>query len=106
MYRSVAIGFPIFTLGGLIFAAMWAQEAWGRFWGLDPKEVWALVTWFFYAVFLHLRLSRGWHGEKSVWLAVIGHAIIMFNLIVVNLVLAGLFLRMISISSFVVFSHV
>ncbi len=90
MYRSVAIGFPVFTLGGLIFAAIWAQIAWGRFWGWDPKEVWALITWFFYAAFLHLRLSRGWHGEKSGWLAVVGFGIIMFNLIVVNLVLAGL----------------
>ncbi|MFC2948277.1 c-type cytochrome biogenesis protein CcsB [Virgibacillus sediminis] len=89
-YRAVAIGFPLFTLGGLIFAAIWAQIAWDRFWGWDPKEVWALITWFFYAAFLHLRLSRGWHGEKSAWLAVIGFAIIMFNLIVVNLVLAGL----------------
>ncbi len=89
-YRSVAIGFPLFTLGGLIFAAIWAQIAWDRFWGWDPKEVWALITWFFYAAFLHLRLSRGWHGEKSAWLAVIGFAIIMFNIIVVNLVLAGL----------------
>jgi len=89
-YRSVAIGFPLFTLGGLIFAAIWAQIAWDRFWGWDPKEVWALITWFFYAAFLHLRLSRGWHGEKSSWLAVIGFAIIMFNIIVVNLVLAGL----------------
>lgn len=89
-YRSVAIGFPVFTLGGLIFAAIWAQIAWDRFWGWDPKEVWALVTFFFYAVFLHLRLSRGWHGEKSAWLAVGGFAIIMFNIIVVNLVLAGL----------------
>lgn len=89
-YRSVAIGFPVFTLGGLIFAAIWAQIAWGRFWGWDPKEVWALVTWFFYAAYLHLRLSRGWHGEKSAWLAVVGFGIIMFNLIVVNLVLAGL----------------
>ncbi len=90
MYRSVAIGFPVFTLGGLIFAAIWAQEAWDRFWGWDPKEVWALITWFFYAAFLHLRLSRGWHGEKSAWLAVLGFAIIMFNLIFVNLVISGL----------------
>ncbi|RLL48170.1 c-type cytochrome biogenesis protein CcsB [Oceanobacillus piezotolerans] len=89
-YRSVAIGFPVFTLGGLIFASIWAEIAWGRFWGWDPKEVWALITWFFYAAYLHLRLSRGWHGEKSAWLAVIGFGIIMFNLIVVNLVLAGL----------------
>jgi len=89
-YRSVTIGFPVFTLGGLIFAAIWAEIAWGRFWGWDPKEVWALITWFFYAAYLHLRLSRGWHGEKSAWLAVIGFGIIMFNLIVVNLVMAGL----------------
>ncbi|MFD1039491.1 cytochrome c biogenesis protein CcsA [Virgibacillus byunsanensis] len=89
-YRAVAIGFPVFTLGGIIFASIWAQIAWDRFWGWDPKEVWALVTWFFYAAFLHLRLSRGWHGEKSAWLAVGGFAIIMFNLIAVNLILAGL----------------
>lgn len=89
-YRAIAIGFPLFTLGGLIFAAIWAQIAWDRFWGWDPKEVWALITWFFYAAILHLRLSRGWHGEKSAWLAVGGFAIIMFNLIVVNLVLVGL----------------
>ncbi|MCD7033320.1 c-type cytochrome biogenesis protein CcsB [Metabacillus sp. GX 13764] len=89
-YRSVTIGFPVFTLGALIFAMIWAQAAWTRFWGWDPKEVWALVTWLFYAAYLHLRLSRGWHGEKSAWLAVIGFAIIMFNLIFVNLVIAGL----------------
>ncbi|CAM4109185.1 cytochrome C biogenesis protein [Bacillus manliponensis] len=89
-YRSVAIGFPVFTLGALIFAMIWAQIAWTRFWGWDPKEVWALITWLFYAAFLHLRLSKGWHGEKSAWLAVIGFAIIMFNFIVVNLVIAGL----------------
>ncbi|MGP4107394.1 c-type cytochrome biogenesis protein CcsB [Virgibacillus sp. L01] len=89
-YRAVAIGFPVFTLGGIIFASIWAQIAWDRFWGWDPKEVWALVTWFFYAAFLHLRLSRGWHGEKSAWLAVGGFAIIMFNLLAVNLILAGL----------------
>ncbi|KGX92204.1 cytochrome C biogenesis protein [Pontibacillus halophilus JSM 076056 = DSM 19796] len=89
-YRAVAIGFPVFVLGALIFAMIWAQQAWDRPWGWDPKEVWALITMLFYAAFLHLRLSRGWHGEKSAWLAVIGFAIIMFNLIVVNLVIAGL----------------
>ena len=89
-YRSVTIGFPIFTLGALIFAMIWAQIAWTRFWGWDPKEVWALITWLFYAAYLHLRLSKGWHGEKSAWLGVIGFAIIMFNLIFVNLIIAGL----------------
>lgn len=88
--RSVIIGFPIFTLGALVFAMIWAQEAWTRFWGWDPKEVWALITWLFYAAYLHLRLGRGWEGEKSAWLAVIGFVIIMFNLVVVNLVIAGL----------------
>ncbi|AOH55563.1 c-type cytochrome biogenesis protein CcsB [Peribacillus muralis] len=89
-YRSVLIGFPIFTLGALVFAMIWAQVAWTRFWGWDPKEVWALITWLFYAAFLHLRMSKGWQGEKSAWLAVIGFAIMIFNLIFVNLVIAGL----------------
>ncbi|WP_416149667.1 c-type cytochrome biogenesis protein CcsB [Salipaludibacillus sp. HK11] len=89
-YRAIAIGLPIFALGGLIFAMIWAQIAWTRFWGWDPKEVWALVTFLFYVVYLHLRLSRGWHGEKSAWLCVIGFALIMFNLVFVNLVIAGL----------------
>ena len=89
-YRSVLIGFPVFTLGALIFAMIWAQIAWSRFWGWDPKEVWALITWLFYAVFLHLRLSKGWEGRRSAWLALIGFGIILFNLIAVNLILAGL----------------
>ncbi|RSL32090.1 c-type cytochrome biogenesis protein CcsB [Salibacterium salarium] len=89
-YRAIAIGFPVFTLGGIIFAMIWAQIAWTRFWGWDPKEVWALITFLFYAAYLHLRLSRGWHGEPSAWLCVIGFVIIMFNLIFVNLVIAGL----------------
>ena len=89
-YRSVLIGFPVFTLGALIFAMMWAQIAWGRYWGWDPKEVWALITWLFYAAFLHLRLSKGWEGKKSSWLAIIGFVIVMFNLVAVNLIIAGL----------------
>lgn len=89
-YRAIAIGFPIFTLGGLIFAMIWAQIAWTRFWGWDPKEVWALITFLFYAAYLHLRLSRGWIGARSAWLCVIGFAIIMFNFVFVNLVIAGL----------------
>ena len=89
-YRAIAIGYPIFTLGGLIFAMIWAHEAWGRFWGWDPKEVWALITWLFYSAYLHLRLSRGWQGEKAAWLAVGGFIIIMINLVVINLVVSGL----------------
>ena len=89
-YRAIAIGFPVFTLGALIFAMIWAQIAWSRFWGWDPKEVWALITWLFYSAYLHLRLSRGWQGTRSAWLAVIGFIVVLFTLIGVNLVIAGL----------------
>jgi ABC-type transport system involved in cytochrome c biogenesis permease subunit len=89
-YRSTAIAFPIFTLGALIFAMIWAHEAWGRFWGWDPKEVWALITWLFYSAYLHLRLSRGWLGIRSAWLVVGGFLVIMFNQIFINLVISGL----------------
>lgn len=89
-YRSIAIGFPVFTLGALIFAMIWAQIAWSRFWGWDPKEVWALITWLFYSAYLHLRLSRGWIGKRSSWLSVIGFLIVLFTLIGVNLMVAGM----------------
>jgi len=89
-YRTIVIGYPIYTLGALIFAMIWAYIAWSRFWGWDPKEVWALITWLYYTVYLHLRLSRGWHGRNSAWLAVIGFVVVLFTLIGVNLVLVGL----------------
>nr|WP_156278969.1 cytochrome c biogenesis protein CcsA [Paenibacillus sp. NEAU-GSW1] len=89
-YRSIAIGFPIFTLGALIFAMIWAEKAWGRFWGWDPKEVWALISWLYYSAYLHFRLSRGWQGTRSSWLAVIGFVVILFTLVGVNLIIAGL----------------
>ncbi|WP_336045913.1 c-type cytochrome biogenesis protein CcsB [Solibacillus ferritrahens] len=89
-YRVVIIGFPLFALGGLLFAMIWAQIAWGRFWGWDPKEVWALITFLFYTAMLHLRLSKSWEGEKTAWMAIIGFGIIVFNQVFVNLVIAGL----------------
>ena len=89
-YRAIAIGFPIFTLGALIFAMIWAQIAWSRFWGWDPKEVWALITWLYYSAYLHLRLSRGWQGQRSAWLAVIGFIVVWFTLVGINLVIKGL----------------
>ena len=89
-YRAVVIGFPLFALGGLFFAMIWAQIAWTRFWGWDPKEVWALITFLFYAVFLHLRIGKGWDGEKTAWLAIIGFGTIIFNQVFVNLIIAGL----------------
>lgn len=89
-YRAVVIGFPLFALGGLFFAMIWAQIAWSRFWGWDPKEVWALITFLFYAAFLHLRIGRGWTAEKTAWLAIVGFGTIIFNQVFVNLVIAGL----------------
>ncbi|MGE7271970.1 cytochrome c biogenesis protein CcsA [Brevibacillus panacihumi] len=89
-YRAISIGYPVFTLGALIFAMIWAEEAWGRFWGWDPKEVWALIVWLFYSAYLHLRLSRGWIGTRSAWMSVIGFVIILITLVVVNLVISGL----------------
>ncbi len=89
-YRAIAIGYPVFALGALIFAMIWAEQAWGRFWGWDPKEVWALIVFLFYTAYLHFRLSRGWHGTKSAWMAVLGFLVVMFTLVGVNLVLSGL----------------
>lgn len=89
-YRAIVIGFPLFTLGGLVFAMIWAQMAWSRFWGWDPKEVWALITFLFYAALLHLRIGKGWEGERTAWLAIVGFGIIVFNQVFVNLIVSGL----------------
>lgn len=89
-HRAVVIGFPLFALGGLVFAMIWAQTAWTRFWGWDPKEVWALITFLLYAAYLHLRLNRKWAGEKAAWISIIGFGTIIFNQVFVNLVIAGL----------------
>jgi cytochrome c-type biogenesis protein CcsB len=89
-YKSIAIGFPIFTLGGLIFGAIWADQAWGVYWSWDPKETWSLITWFVYAFFLHARLLRGWRGHKTAVVAVVGFVAVVFTYLGVNLLLSGL----------------
>lgn len=89
-YRAVAIGYPIFTLGGLVFAMIWAKEAWGRYWFFDPKETWALIAWLVYSAYLHFRITKGWEGRKSAWIAVLGFGVILFTLIGVNLLIVGL----------------
>ncbi|MHC8514580.1 c-type cytochrome biogenesis protein CcsB [Sporosarcina sp. ITBMC105] len=89
-YRAVIVGFPLFSLGGLLFAMIWAHQAWGRFWGWDSKEVWALITWLFYAAFLHLRTSKGREGKRPAWMGIIGFGLIVFNQVFVNLVIAAL----------------
>ncbi|MDA8215357.1 MAG: c-type cytochrome biogenesis protein CcsB [Nitrospiraceae bacterium] len=89
-YKNIAIGFPIFTLGGLIFGAIWADQAWGKYWSWDPKETWSLITWFVYAFYLHARLLKGWRGEKIAIVAVIGFVCTIFTYLGVNLLLSGL----------------
>ena len=89
-YKSIAIGFPIFTLGGLIFGAIWADQAWGVYWSWDPKETWSLITWFIYAFYLHSRMIKGWRGKKVAIVAVIGFMAVIFTYLGVNLLLSGL----------------
>jgi cytochrome c-type biogenesis protein CcsB len=89
-YKSIAIGFPLFTIGGLIMGAVWANSAWGRYWSWDPKETWSLITWFVYALYLHARLIAGWRGKKVAILAVIGFIAVIFTYLGVNLLLSGL----------------
>lgn len=89
-YKSIAIGFPIFTLGGLIFGAIWADQAWGVYWSWDPKETWSLISWFAYAFYLHSRLMRGWRGRKTAIVAVVGFVMVIFTYLGVNLLLSGL----------------
>lgn len=89
-YKSVAVGFPIFTLGGLIFGAIWADQAWGRYWSWDPKETWSLITWFVYAFYLHARFLRGWRGKRIAVVAVLGFVCTVFTYLGVNLLLSGL----------------
>lgn len=83
IYRMIGWGFPILTLG-VILGARWAYDAWGRYWGWDAKETWALITWFTYAIYLHMRLVMSWRGRKTVILSMIGFGVVMFTYIGVN----------------------
>ena len=89
-YRAVMIGYPLFTTGALIFGAIWAEQAWGRYWGWDPKEVWALVTWIAYSIYLHFRLRGKKYATLAHWSNVLGFALAMFTLFGVNLIFSGL----------------
>ncbi|HPW18205.1 MAG TPA: cytochrome c biogenesis protein CcsA [Candidatus Aminicenantes bacterium] len=89
-YRAVAVGFPLFTLGGLVFGMVWAYRAWGRYWAWDPKEVWSLITWFVFALYLHTRIVMGWKGKRSAWIAIAGFLAALFTYFGVNYLLAGL----------------
>ena len=83
-YRMNAIGFPIWTFGALIAGPIWAQEAWTRYWGWDPKEVWAFITWTVYAAYLHARATAGWKGRAAAIVALLGLGTVLFNAIGIN----------------------
>ncbi len=83
-YQMVVFGF-LFLSAGIITGAVWANSAWGRYWGWDPKETWSLITWFVYATLLHARLMRGWGGRRIAYLSVIGFAAVLFTYFGVNL---------------------
>lgn len=88
-YRFAIVGFIFWTFT-LIAGSIWAQDAWGRYWGFDTKEVWTFVIWVLYAGYIHARATRGWRGTRSAWLAIIGFAAVMFNFTVVNMFFKGL----------------
>ncbi len=88
-YRLVMAAFPVWTLG-IIAGAIWGEQAWGRYWGWDPKEVWSFIVWIIFATYLHARATRGWKGRGAAALAIAGGAAIIFNTFAVNLWIAGL----------------
>ena len=88
-YKSVMVGFPVLA-GGIALGAYWANHAWGRYWGWDPKETSALVTWLIYGIYLHMRGLRKWAGMRSAYILVGGFAAVMFTYFVVNLWVSGL----------------
>ena len=89
MYKAIALGFAFFTLA-TILGALWAAEAWGGYWSWDPKETWALIVWLNYAAWLHMRMTKGWHGRPMAWWAVIGLFVTVFAFLGVNMFLSGL----------------
>jgi cytochrome c-type biogenesis protein CcsB len=88
-YKMISIGFVLLTLG-IITGAAWADHAWGRYWGWDPKETWSLITWLIYASFLHARLVRGWKGTRMSLISIFGFVAVVFTYLGVNYILSGL----------------
>lgn len=83
-YQLIIFGF-LFLSVGIITGAVWANSAWGRYWGWDPKETWSLITWFIYATLLHAKMMRGWYGRRIAYLAIVGFAAVLFTYFGVNL---------------------
>ncbi len=90
IYTTIGIGYPIYTAGALIFGAIWAEYAWGRYWSWDPKETWALITWFIYTGYLHTRFVKKWRGKITAVLSIVGFVFTIFTYFGVNYLLAGL----------------
>lgn len=88
-YRTTVLIFPMWTFA-IIAGAIWAEAAWGRFWGWDPKETTSLVAWIVYAAYLHARATAGWRGARAAWINILGLAVMIFNLFFVNIVISGL----------------
>jgi cytochrome c-type biogenesis protein CcsB len=82
-YRLVAFVFPLWTFS-VIAGAIWAESAWGRYWGWDPKETWAFITWVAYAAYLHARVTVGWRGRRAAWLCLFAGSTFLFNYVYVN----------------------
>jgi cytochrome c-type biogenesis protein CcsB len=88
-HRTAVFGFPVWTFA-VIAGAIWAESAWGRFWGWDPKETWAFIAWVVYAAYLHARTTAGWKHRPAAWINVLGLVVMVFNLLYVNFVSTGL----------------
>tara|TARA_B100000780_G_C21119299_1_gene453219 strand:+ start:1080 stop:2036 length:957 start_codon:yes stop_codon:yes gene_type:complete len=88
-YRIIGLGFPLLTTG-IVAGAVWANEAWGAYWSWDPKETWALITWFVFAAYLHARITKSWQGKRPAILASIGFVVVWICYLGVNFLGKGL----------------
>ncbi|NNH75430.1 c-type cytochrome biogenesis protein CcsB [Nocardia uniformis] len=88
-YKTTIVAFPLFG-AGVILGAIWAEAAWGRFWGWDPKETVSFITWVVYAAYLHARATSGWRDTKAAWINIAGFVAMLFNLFIINIVVSGL----------------
>ncbi|HEX4091683.1 MAG TPA: c-type cytochrome biogenesis protein CcsB [Trebonia sp.] len=88
-YRAVVFGFPIWTFG-VMAGAIWADQAWGRYWGWDPVETWAFITWVIYAAYLHARATGGWRGVRSHYIQLLGFASLLTNIFVIQIFITGM----------------
>ncbi|WP_327088111.1 c-type cytochrome biogenesis protein CcsB [Nonomuraea sp. NBC_01738] len=88
-HKAIVLAFPVWTFA-VIAGALWADKAWGRYWGWDPKEVWAFITWVAYAAYLHARVTAGWRGRAATIVQLVAYACLLFNLVGVNIFLGGL----------------